>query len=60
MIVGDKKEYIVGIKIFKGLDYKKLVWIDSMIKGLMFNNNVKVILDGEDFFVLNYKFVIDD
>ncbi|HEO3973023.1 TPA: isopeptide-forming domain-containing fimbrial protein [Streptococcus agalactiae] len=58
--VGDKKEYIVGTKILKGSDYKKLVWTDSMTKGLTFNNNVKVTLDGEDFPVLNYKLVTDD
>lgn len=31
-----------------------------MTKGLTFNNNVKVTLDGEDFPVLNYKLVTDD
>lgn len=29
--VGDKKEYIVGTKILKGSDYKKLVWIKALM-----------------------------
>ncbi|HGI1810010.1 TPA: pilin N-terminal domain-containing protein [Streptococcus agalactiae] len=58
--VGDVKKYTVGTKILKGSDYKKLVWTDSMTKGLTFNNDVTVTLDGANFEQSNYTLVADD
>ncbi|HEN6495743.1 isopeptide-forming domain-containing fimbrial protein [Streptococcus agalactiae] len=58
--VGDVKKYHVGTKILKGSDYKKLIWTDSMTKGLTFNNDIAVTLDGATLDATNYKLVADD
>lgn len=40
--VGDKVPYEVKTKILKDSHYKKLVWNDTMTKGLTFNKDLKV------------------
>lgn len=58
--IGDISKYHVGTKILKGSDYKKLVWTDSMTKGLTFNKDIKVTLAGNTLDTSHYKVVADD
>lgn len=44
--IGDKIPYVIGTKILKGSTYKKLVWTDSMTKGLTFNKDIKITIDN--------------
>ena len=56
--VGDKVPYEVKTKILKDSHYKKLVWNDTMTKGLTFNKDLKV--EGADLTADDYTIVATD
>lgn len=56
--VGDKVPFVVSTKILQGSDYKKLKWIDSMTKGLTFNNDI--VVAGAGLLPEDYITVADD
>ena len=52
--VGDQVPFKVVTEIPAGTDYKTIRWEDTMTKGLTFDKNLKIQMDGQDFAAGNY------
>ncbi|WAW15181.1 pilin N-terminal domain-containing protein [Peptostreptococcus equinus] len=55
--VGDEVPYIINSTISEGSTYKTLQWRDEMSKGLTFNKNVVIKMDGSVFGTENYNII---
>lgn len=56
-MVGTQVPYEVKTKIPAKSEFKTVRWEDTMTKGLTFDKNLKILLDGQDFEKENYTLV---
>lgn len=56
-MVGDSVPYEVKTKIPAKSEFKTVRWEDTMTKGLTFNKDLKILLDGQEFASSNYTLV---